>query len=194
MGQRTCAIEGCGRKARARGWCHMHYKRWWRNGQAPDAPEPTLRQLFWANVTYRSGCWEWDEKRRRPNGYGRFYYKGKTTAAHRLSFELANGPIPPGLDVLHQCDNPPCVNPSHLFLGNDRVNSDDKYAKRRANTTHSGRGKKLTWAEVDEMRRCFDVGTSNEDAAEQFGISAGMAWRIRNHMSWDPAKRRPSDP
>lgn len=64
-------------------------------------------------------------------GYGRIYKDGRNVTTHRASWELANGTIPAGLWVLHRCDNPPCVNPAHLFLGTNRDNIADRHAKGR---------------------------------------------------------------
>ena len=67
-------------------------------------------------VNKESGCWEW-ALHLDPRGYGRLTWAGKPgTLAHRWSYEQANGPIPEGMTVDHQCFNPPCVNPEHLRL------------------------------------------------------------------------------
>jgi hypothetical protein len=76
-------------------------------------------------------CWPWIATTTHWFGYGRLEIKGKIFAAHRISYELANGPIPDGLFVLHRCDNPPCVNPHHLFLGTQKDNIGDASAKGR---------------------------------------------------------------
>ena len=66
------------------------------------------------------------------SGYGRITQNGKRARAHRVAFELFVGPIPSGMHVLHRCDNPPCVNPSHLFIGTHLDNMRDMEAKGRA--------------------------------------------------------------
>ena len=75
-------------------------------------------------------CWEWTGAQF-ANGYGAFQVNGKTVRAHRFAWELAHGPIPEGIRVLHHCDNRLCCRPDHLFLGTDADNAADKIAKGR---------------------------------------------------------------
>lgn len=89
-------------------------------------------ERFWSKVDVRGSdeCWEWKAARNR-HGYGYFRYKSKHAKAHRVSWELTQGEIPDGINVLHRCDNPPCCNPAHLFLGTQAENMSDKVAKGR---------------------------------------------------------------
>lgn len=90
---------------------------------------------FWAKVIKRGPdeCWGWNGSTD-GHGYGQLRIDGRAFKAHRFSYELHNGPIPDGLDCLHKCDNPPCANPRHLFLGTHRDNMNDMTAKgRRSN-------------------------------------------------------------
>jgi hypothetical protein len=89
-------------------------------------------QRFWAKVAVGPGCWEWTAGTQ--YGYGRFVLGGRTFKAHRLSYEISVGVIPDGLKVLHHCDNPPCVNPAHLFVGTHADNVRDREAKGRGNS------------------------------------------------------------
>lgn len=101
-----------------------------------------LRARFWANASAQpSGCMEWDGRRCK-KGYGEFevYLDGKKMRirAHRMAQQFANGDIPDDLLVLHQCDNPCCVNPEHLFLGTHQDNMADMVAKGRASREGGG--------------------------------------------------------
>lgn len=86
-------------------------------------------------------CWVWTAAVFKGTGYGMLGVAGKSKLAHRLSWEIFNGPIVGGLFVLHACDNPPCVNPAHLRLGTQRDNRLDCKAKgRTASGLRHGRG------------------------------------------------------
>ena len=87
------------------------------------------RFMEFVSVNLKNGCWEWDGTVR--TGYGRFYVNGKMQSAHRVSWEIHNGPIN-GFLVLHKCDNTSCVNPEHLFLGTQKDNVRDMWEKQRA--------------------------------------------------------------
>jgi hypothetical protein len=89
---------------------------------------------LWTNVG-RDGdpdaCWPW-LRSTNDKGYGRLMMGGKAgIAAHRAAWTVTNGPIPKGLNVLHRCDNPPCCNPAHLFVGTQADNNADRHAKGR---------------------------------------------------------------
>ncbi len=87
---------------------------------------------FWSKVNKRGPdeCWEWTRQLRL--GYGRFWRDRRYTSAHRVAWEFATGhAAPEGLCVCHSCDNPACVNPAHLWLGNHQANVEDMFAKGR---------------------------------------------------------------
>ena len=101
----------------------------------PSGPQQrihgTIAERFWPKVDRRGPgeCWPWLALAR--NGYGKFRYGSRCLGAHRVAYELTHGPIPPGLDCLHHCDNPLCCNPAHLFLGTDIENQTDCRRKGR---------------------------------------------------------------
>jgi len=126
-----CSVEGCKRGGRLRrGLCHLHYDRWLAHGDPPGAGS-SPEERFWARVDKNGPvpecrsdlgpCWLW-QGWRASNGYGRLGYSGRRVAAHRLSYELAVGSIPEGLQLDHLCRNPPCCNPAHLEPVTGRVN------------------------------------------------------------------------
>lgn len=174
---------------------------------------PTSRSLqlfadrFWAKVEQRAiGCWIWtaalgnDPRGGKRNSYGQFWVgskadgTGRMAFAHRVAWELSTGPIPEGMKVLHHCDNPACVRPSHLFLGTQVHNMIDMVAKGRANRPTGIRHycAKLTDDQVREIRKlyrpgkhCAERGNAIE-LAHQFGVTRGtiidVATRSRKHI------------
>lgn len=82
----------------------------------------------------RNSCWIWPWNNKRGRGYGSLNHNKKNIRAHRVSYELFYGKIPNGLYICHKCDNPPCVNPKHLFLCTQKENVYDAIKKGRHKT------------------------------------------------------------
>jgi len=87
---------------------------------------------FWSYVKKSNGCWEW-QGGINSTGRGIFWLNSKTPKAHRISWEIHNGPVEGDFLVLHHCDNGKCVNPNHLYLGTFKDNSNDRLKRNRAN-------------------------------------------------------------
>lgn len=107
---------------------------------------------FWAKVTRKGAdeCWPWTASKHE-KGYGRLWLHGKLVQAHRLAWELVNGPFPSGKIARHTCDNPGCVNPAHIVPGTAKQNTADSIERGRFRKvtpkkpqTHCNRGHEFT--------------------------------------------------
>jgi hypothetical protein len=135
-----------------------------------------IEPRFWAKVNKTSGCWLWTAATIR--GYGQIALNRKPAYAHRLSWELAHGPIPDGLSVLHTCDVPLCVRPDHLFLGSQQDNLTDARTKGRLIETLPRDGK-LTYEDrlaIFGAKRYRGVCL---DLAHRYGVSMTTISLIR---------------
>lgn len=147
---------------------------------------------FWTKAKVLEGldaCWEW-QAGLLGNGYGQFKLNGAPTYAHRIAWELTNGPVPERRNVLHRCDNKLCINPAHLFIGTQKENVADAIEKgRREPIIESRRGEKSNWAkvtekEVLEIREMGRRGYSQRVIGEKFGISRPAVNLIINRKNW----------
>lgn len=152
-------------------------------------------ERFWSKVdkerskVFYNGtrCWEWNAGR--DHGYGYFYTRTRgTRRAHRVAYEISYGEIKDGLLVCHHCDNRPCVNPSHLFLGTYQDNATDRNNKGIQVRGESHGIHKLTAEQVDDIRRRYARhgrgGENSTELAREFGISHTQVFNIVKNIWW----------
>lgn len=153
----------------------------------------SLEERFWSKVKKGESneCWEWQGTREN-FGYGFLYKTGRKGwhKSHRLSWELHFGEIPQGASVCHTCDNPPCVNPKHLWLGTNAENNFDRIAKGRT-ANHVGEKNpraKLKKEDIMKIKELRKTGLSQQKIAgmfsvSQYAISAILLGKTWKHLS-----------
>jgi len=151
----------------------------------------TVEQRFWSKVDKRDPdeCWEWTGSRRAGEGHGQFWNAGRAVRAHRFAWEATHGPIPNGegwhgMCVCHRCDNPPCVNPAHLFLGTHAENLADAAAKGRTMRGERHIHHRLTAEQVLDVIRRHEAGESQRSIARSLGLHHSSIARIFNGTAW----------
>ncbi len=165
---------------------------------AKSKPRGTLAERFWAKVDQSGGpdaCWPWTGYRL-PGGYGQIGEGpagGRKLYAHRVAYELVNGPLPEGVLALHRCDNPPCCNPAHLFPGTNQDNTADMDRKGRRGEHHpvgslNGRAV-LTSPAVQEIRQLHAQGIGYRRLAQMFGVGMSTIARVVRGESWTEEPR-----
>lgn len=151
------------------------------------------RKINWTIEEVRSrsrlneatGCWEWQQGK--SGGYGMVRVSGRKFGAHRLTFSLAHGVIPRGMLVRHRCDNPGCVNPSHLELGTESDNRRDMYKRGRRDVrgenamNYAG---KLSDIKVRRIKEALARGQPHRELAAAFGVSDKMISHIKHGRRW----------
>lgn len=121
---------------------------------------------------------------RNRQGYGLQRWQGRMVLVHRATWECERGPIPEGLCVLHRCDNPPCRNIDHLFLGSQGDNQADKVAKGRQSRVHGERHGLAKLTEVDVLDIRAIQGVPQTVIAAMYGLNSGTVSRIRSGERW----------
>lgn len=156
----------------------------------PMPPKAELQARFQRHHTpgHPDDCWEWTGPSNE-HGYGRLYHGSRSLYAHRVSWYLRHGTDPLEKVVCHTCDNPACVNPHHLFIGEQADNMRDMAAKGRASREPRVYGTdhphaKLTPRRVREIDRLRILGLDWSDIAARVGVSTTTAYRAGIRKTW----------
>jgi hypothetical protein len=187
----VCLLDGCTRGGKLRrGLCGAHYQYLKKHDQldqfasklihATATLDERLRHHGWTVTP--SGCWEW-KAYRNPKGYGMLAAGiGRPVLATRAAYVAWIGELEDGEVVCHTCDNPPCINPAHLFTGTRVDNNEDMRLKLRvANGERSG-VHKLKDQDVERLRAMYASGRhSQKEVAEVFGVSDALVSMIVNY-------------
>lgn len=163
---------------------------------SPRTRKQPFEEWFWQQVepkwtdAWKTGlsepCWEWQHTKA-TDGYGAVSYEGRQRKAHRVAWVLATGEIiPKGMYLCHRCDNPPCVNPEHLYVGTNQQNQRDAVERGQHNPQ---RGEahgmaRLTLEQVQEMRRLFADGLNQRELADRFGTTLANVHLIVRGKKW----------
>lgn len=163
--------------------------------QYASRPRQPLAERFWAKVEQDGpvprhcpelgACWTWTG--RRQGGYGRFDLPEPQGGvfAHRVAYELLVGAVPAGLQVLHRCDNPSCVNPAHLFVGTHQDNMADRDSKGRGQHGERHSRARLSEDSVRAIRaRYAHGGVSWRALGREYGVARSTIQAIIQGTSW----------
>jgi hypothetical protein len=146
-----------------------------------------MKKDFWERVQKSDGCWLWLGPRDK-RGYGVVNRGHHKTFAHRHAYENVHGLIPTGMCICHHCDNPPCVNPSHLFIGTHADNMRDRDRKGRLvvpNTAGEANGRaKVTALDAKAIRWLVTQGARQAHLAEAYGVSRSLVNGIVKKRVW----------
>lgn len=172
---KVCSIEGCGESHSAKGLCRRHYYQQLR-GWTPLATRGMSLESRIAHYTSPSGeCCEWVGAKNK-GGYGLVSVNNKRRLVTHVVWELAFGPIPERLHVLHRCDNPACVRPAHLFVGTHATNMKDREEKKR---TKTGRDSHLATLSAQQVENIKAASGTQREIAARFGVSQGTVSNIK---------------
>jgi hypothetical protein len=155
--------------------------------ESPDLAQ-AVASWFWQALTPSGECLVWS-RNCNMYGYGRFTTRAfdghrHALGTHRVAYELTYGAIPAGLVVCHRCDNPPCCNPAHLFLGTIKDNLHDSVAKGRFTRGERQHNAKLTTERVQVMRQQYAAGIPVRDLASDYEVTITTVRMVVKRRIW----------
>lgn len=169
----------CGQPSYSRRLCKRCYYRARNAGSLDNFPPISADEVFMSRIQKTDTCWLWTAAKTEA-GYGLMTLHRKNVLAHRHSYILFRGEIPPGLVLMHSCDNPGCVNPWHLTPGTQKDNGLDARDKGRLKHGEQHHACRLTTEQVSEIRKSRQ---SLKEMAAMYGITGSYACSIRGMKS-----------
>lgn len=145
---------------------------------------------FFSRIETGSGCWLWLGARDR-DGYGQIKCAGRQCKAHRIMFAWVRGAIADDLQICHSCDNPPCVNPEHLFAGTGEINMQDCKQKGRLADRRGVKNTlaKLVDGQILEIRARRSAGEMLKSIAASFGVSESRVSLVARGLAWEHVQK-----
>lgn len=134
---------------------------------------------FWSKVDKSESCWLWTGAKLR-TGYGSIRINNKAERAHRVAYELSVGKIPHGMLILHSCDNPLCVNPAHLRVGDKMENTKDALERGQHVFGERHFACKLSFSDVTTIKAALSVGVTGRYLSKKFNVSEGIISSIKH--------------
>jgi hypothetical protein len=153
-------------------------------GRRVSYSKTPIADRFWAKVHKTDTCWLWIGTKGRTGGYGSFQIGRQSVLAHRYAYEATVGPIPDGMNLLHKCDTPACVNPGHLWPGTQQENVLDSVEKGRWPCGVQHTRAKLTEGDVRHIRQLRKEGATQMALAELFGVARSTIRSILIGRNW----------
>ena len=176
----------CDKPRHTRVYCKSHYNRLLNSGELKIIQKYVTgppEKRFWSRVIKTDGCWEWSGYTDK-YGYGKITINNKSVMAHRFSWELHNGPIPPGLFIIHSCDRCGCVNPEHLRPGTAKDNAGDMVSRNRNHIGEDHYKAKLTEPDVFNIYALLDEGLVHSEIAKIYNLSRAAIYYIDKGRIW----------